>query len=633
MCRGLLWEADSPFGAPRCLIRRRAHYTFRMAEPATRTPPGDDAPPFDPVAVDRAYLQERARRRARTERSRARRHASAALLARAGRPDRGQRASSRHDLARDRAPLRPVDEHDRHARRTSREALAALVAGQPRACGRRGAAADRSAEVPRPPSMAPAPRSRSSGCPNARLARRPARRASSSALAAEIEGLRASRPRRPRELVRGAGRHGTPIGSRRPARRRGRRRRARARPPRRASTARRRAPPRSRRDLAGLAARLCDDRPRSGGESARPRSTRRRRARGGSRRRARVARIAARWPRRRPARRARSSGGSRPASWSSAARTGRGAGSDAASAWRRGDRARAPLAAVDGPSEGRARDASSSASRRSARCSSGSRRGARSGRATPRAARELRGARGARARARPSGRATLGFELERSRALLEVVGEAIARLSLAHTLETALERVAELLGTDRVAVYLDEDGAARRRRGPRRRRAARGGRGAPARPRARRLRAAAGVVEVDDASRTTGSRPGSRAGRRAGHRLGARAAAPRRRRSRSGCSRSTRAQPRPLTPNESALLVALAAQLAVAVQNARLHERATALGVELEERARARSGRPPSRSSALYEISRSFAQSLSLDDDARRARGVDRDACSGSTRR
>ena len=47
-----------------------------MAEPATRPPAGDDAPPFDPVAVDRAYLQERARRRARIERSRAKRRAS-----------------------------------------------------------------------------------------------------------------------------------------------------------------------------------------------------------------------------------------------------------------------------------------------------------------------------------------------------------------------------------------------------------------------------------------------------------------------------------------------------------------------------------------------------------------------------
>jgi hypothetical protein len=52
-----------------------------MAEPATRPPAGDEEPPpldaisFDPGAVDRAYLQERARRRARLERSRARRRA------------------------------------------------------------------------------------------------------------------------------------------------------------------------------------------------------------------------------------------------------------------------------------------------------------------------------------------------------------------------------------------------------------------------------------------------------------------------------------------------------------------------------------------------------------------------------
>jgi len=47
-----------------------------MVEPATRQPAGEDAPPtFDPVAVDRAYLHERARRRARIERSRARRRA------------------------------------------------------------------------------------------------------------------------------------------------------------------------------------------------------------------------------------------------------------------------------------------------------------------------------------------------------------------------------------------------------------------------------------------------------------------------------------------------------------------------------------------------------------------------------
>lgn len=47
-----------------------------MAEPAARVRTRDDAPPFDPVAVDRAYLQERARRRARIERSRAKRRAA-----------------------------------------------------------------------------------------------------------------------------------------------------------------------------------------------------------------------------------------------------------------------------------------------------------------------------------------------------------------------------------------------------------------------------------------------------------------------------------------------------------------------------------------------------------------------------
>ena len=36
---------------------------------------GDAPPPYDPLAVDRAYLQERARRRARVERTRARRQA------------------------------------------------------------------------------------------------------------------------------------------------------------------------------------------------------------------------------------------------------------------------------------------------------------------------------------------------------------------------------------------------------------------------------------------------------------------------------------------------------------------------------------------------------------------------------
>jgi hypothetical protein len=68
--------ADEPAQSLSSLNSGRADYTLRMAEPATDSPAGDDAPPFDPVAVDRAYLQERARRRARIERSRAQRRAS-----------------------------------------------------------------------------------------------------------------------------------------------------------------------------------------------------------------------------------------------------------------------------------------------------------------------------------------------------------------------------------------------------------------------------------------------------------------------------------------------------------------------------------------------------------------------------
>ena len=49
------------------------------------------------------------------------------------------------------------------------------------------------------------------------------------------------------------------------------------------------------------------------------------------------------------------------------------------------------------------------------------------------------------------------LELGRTRALLGVVGQAISQLSLAHTLETAVARVGELLEADRLAVYLRED--------------------------------------------------------------------------------------------------------------------------------------------------------------------------------
>src|SRR5439155_7052630 len=69
---------------------------------------------------------------------------------------------------------------------------------------------------------------------------------------------------------------------------------------------------------------------------------------------------------------------------------------------------------------------------------------------------------------------------------------------------------------------------------------------------------------------------------------------------------------RTLSAGDLTLLTALGAQLAVAVQNARLHERATELGNALLEVLDAE--RQASRQvNALYEISRSFAQTLSLD--------------------
>ena len=203
-------------------------------------------------------------------------------------------------------------------------------------------------------------------------------------------------------------------------------------------------------------------------------------------------------------------------------------------------------------------------------------------------------------------------ELERTRALLGVVGQAIAQLSLAHTLETATARVAELLDVDRVAVYLidpDEErllpAAGRDLAGPHVRVA-------------ERLRELAlgpgrglGVLVVEDAKRdgrlAVAREALAEAGIEAaigvplvvhGDVIGLLALYPNR--------------GRRVTADESALVSALAAQLAVAVQNARLHERTKKLGEEREQALQAeRQAAKTLR--ALYEVSRSFAQSLSLE--------------------
>ena len=191
------------------------------------------------------------------------------------------------------------------------------------------------------------------------------------------------------------------------------------------------------------------------------------------------------------------------------------------------------------------------------------------------------------------------------------MGEAIARLSLSHTLDTALERLGDMLGTDRIAVYLREDdgriavAASQGVEGPHEAVAA------VLFAIALASRQAGGVVEVDDASLDDRLGPARAQVTEAGidsalalplvvgdEPIGLLAVYPR--------------QPRPLSANERALLVALAAQLAVAVQNARLHERATALGRELEE-ALGSEREAAKRLNAQFKISRSFAQSLSLE--------------------
>jgi serine phosphatase RsbU (regulator of sigma subunit) len=206
----------------------------------------------------------------------------------------------------------------------------------------------------------------------------------------------------------------------------------------------------------------------------------------------------------------------------------------------------------------------------------------------------------------------LAVELERTRALLEVIAQATAELSVSHTLETAVDRVAELLGVERVAIYLraGEDGALEEAAGR--------GLAGPHAPVADRLLDLAlgpsrvsAVLEIPDVSRDRRLVAVAPAARETG--IHAALAVPLVARGDVvGLLAAYPTSRRVAAEHETALLAALAGQLAVAVQNAQLHEETSRLGDEREaalaaERAAAR------RLRALYEISRSFAQSLSLD--------------------
>jgi serine phosphatase RsbU (regulator of sigma subunit) len=203
----------------------------------------------------------------------------------------------------------------------------------------------------------------------------------------------------------------------------------------------------------------------------------------------------------------------------------------------------------------------------------------------------------------------IAVALKRSQTVIGVVSQAIARLSLAHTLDTAVERIAELTSSGHVAVYLRE--------GERLTAAAsRGLAGAHPELAERLLEIALGPYRSRGFLFIENMRRDPRL-------QGLEVVL-----EESGISRAIlvplvvrdevigalgvfKTRPRPYREGEEGLLIALSSQLAVAVQNARLHERAKELGEVLErtldsERKTARQLR------GLYEISRSFTESLSL---------------------
>src|SRR5947207_10311500 len=202
-------------------------------------------------------------------------------------------------------------------------------------------------------------------------------------------------------------------------------------------------------------------------------------------------------------------------------------------------------------------------------------------------------------------------ELERSRTLIAVVGQAIAELSLAHTLETAIDRVAELLGAERLAVYLLEPDGQRLREA-----AARGLAGPHTRVAERLFELARGSLRgrdallIEDAVVDVRLAPVREQLAETG--IEAAVGLPLRvREDLIGLLAIFPPRRRTLTQDELALVTALAAQLAVAVQNARLHEKATRSDDERKHALDAEK-EASKRLSALYEISQSFAQSLSL---------------------
>ena len=200
-------------------------------------------------------------------------------------------------------------------------------------------------------------------------------------------------------------------------------------------------------------------------------------------------------------------------------------------------------------------------------------------------------------------------ELGRTQALLSFSGQAMSELAVEPTLNVAVEQIANLLGVEQIAVYLKrEDGL--------RTAAARGLQG-------RHELVAARLLDLAIAS-----------GRLSGGLIIADARSDERLESLRGVLAESGVEavfalpleaanemigllvlylPKDGVPDESerGLLEALRNQLAVAVHRASLHEQATLLGNELEHSLRAER-QAAAQLRALYEVSRAFAQSLSL---------------------
>jgi serine phosphatase RsbU (regulator of sigma subunit) len=204
----------------------------------------------------------------------------------------------------------------------------------------------------------------------------------------------------------------------------------------------------------------------------------------------------------------------------------------------------------------------------------------------------------------------IALALKRSQTLVAVVSQAIAQLSLTHTLETAVDRVAELTSSGHVGIYLQEesrlvDAASRNLTGPHTDLAE------------RLLELALGpfrsrgflfIEDMRNDPRLNGLDPVlEEAGIRRALFIPLLV-----RDEVIGALGVFKTRPRPYREGEEGLLIALSSQLAVAVQNARLHERTKELS-EILERTLDSERRAARQLRGLYEISQSFTESLSLD--------------------